>query len=105
MKPIFVYITCKNSEEALAIGKAIVQEQLAACANVLPQMKSIYMWEGELQMEEEAVLVLKSHAALFQELASHVKALHSYTTPAILSLPIVDGDQDYIEWMAGEMRV
>lgn len=105
MKPIFVYITCKNQEEALEIAKKAVSEQLAACGNILPKMTSVYMWEGKLQEDEEAVLVLKSHAALMPDLMARVKEWHGYEIPAILALPIVDGNHDYIEWMAGEMRV
>lgn len=105
MKPTFVYITCKNQEEALHIAQHVVPEQLAACANILPKMRSVYMWEGKLQVDEEAVLILKSHAALLPELEARVKELHGYEIPAILALPIVDGNHDYIEWMAGEMKV
>ena len=105
MKPVFVYITCKDEQEALKIAKAIVQEKLAACANILPGMKSVYFWEGEMQVDQETVLILKSHEALYPELEEKVKEIHSYDTPAILALPLIAGNLDYVEWMAGEMLV
>ncbi len=105
MKPTFVYITCKNQEEARKIGRAVVEDQLAACANIMPQMVSIYKWEGKMQEDSETVLILKSHMALNEELVARVQELHSYEVPAILTLPIVGGSEAYVEWMAGEMRV
>lgn len=105
MKPVFVYVTCKNEEEALKIGRQVVEEQWAACANVLPGMRSIYRWENELVEDSEAVLILKSHDALVPDLSARVVELHSYTVPCVVSLPIVGGNPAYIEWMAGEMRV
>lgn len=105
MKPVFVYITCKDEAEALKIAKAVVSEKLAACGNVLPGMRSVYHWEGEMQVDQETVLILKSHEALFNDLEAKVKEHHSYTTPAILCLPLIAGNMDYIEWMAGEMLV
>ncbi len=105
MKPVFVYITCKDEAEALKIAKVIVSEKLAACANVIPGMKSVYFWEGEMQVDQEVVLILKSHEALYQDLEAKVKEIHSYTTPAILCLPLIAGNIDYVEWMAGEMLV
>ena len=105
MKPVFVYVTCKDEQEAVKIAKAVVSEKLAACANILPGMRSVYFWEGEMQVDQEAVLILKSHQALWDDLEAVVKENHSYTTPAILALPLVAGSQEYIEWMAGEMLV
>ena len=105
MKPVFVYCTCKNAEEAIEIGQKVVEAELAACANVLPGMRSIYKWKGELQQDEECVLILKRHLALVEALTNMVVAAHSYETPAVVALPIVDGSPAYIEWMAGEMRV
>lgn len=105
MKPLFVYITCQNEDQALEIAKVIVEEKLAACANILPGMKSVYYWEDALQVDQEAVLILKSHEALYEQLENRVKELHSYDVPAILAIPLVAGNAQYIEWMAGEMLV
>ncbi len=103
MKPVIVYITCKDEVEALRIAKVIVSEKLAACANVIPAMKSVYFWKEEMQIDQEAILILKSHEALYQDLEAKVKEIHSYETPAILCLPLIAGNRDYLEWMAGEM--
>ncbi len=105
MKPVFVYITCKDEAEAMKIAKAVITEKLAACANILPGMKSVYFWEGEMQVDQETVLILKSHEALYPDLEAKVKENHSYTTPAILSWPLTAGNMEYAEWMAGEMLV
>ena len=105
MRPIFVYVACKNDEEASALGKTLVSEQLAACANIIPGMRSIYMWKGELSEDQETVLVLKSHMALFEEMKQRVSELHSYEVPGLVAMPIVDGYLPYLEWMAGEMKV
>lgn len=105
MDPRFVYITCSSKEEAMAIGKQVVQDRLAACANVLPGMTSCYWWEGEVQTDEETVLVLKSSAELADRLTARVKELHSYDVPCVVFLPIVDGNPDYLKWLAEETKV
>lgn len=89
----------------MAIGKQVVQDRLAACANVLPGMTSCYWWEGEVQTDEETVLVLKSSAELADRLTARVKELHSYDVPCVVFLPIVDGNPDYLKWLAEETKV
>lgn len=105
MDPLFVYVTCKDDAEALAIGRAMVEERLAACANVLPGMRSLYWWEGKVVEDQECVLVLKSRADRFDELLQQVKALHSYSIPAVVALPIVRGNPDYLQWLREETTV
>lgn len=102
MESRFVYITCANEAEAVKIGKALVQERLAACANILPGMISCYWWKGEVQEDRETVLVVKSRAALADALTEKVKALHSYEVPCVVFLPIVDGNPDYLKWLGEE---
>lgn len=68
MEPIFVYVTCKDRAEALQVGKVLVEERLAACANVIDGMESIYWWKGQLEVGKEAVLILKSRDDLLEEL-------------------------------------
>ena len=99
-----VYITCKDRLQALEIGRAVVADRLAACANVLDGMTSLYHWEGKLVEDNECVLILKSQEKHFQALSARVKALHSYAIPCILSLPLEDGNADYLRWLLAEMR-
>ena len=97
-----VYITTESRDEALAIGKALVEERLAACANVLGGMRSIYWWEGKVQEEGEAVLIVKTRAELVDRLIERVKALHSYDCPCVVALPIEAGNPAYLDWLADE---
>ena len=97
-----VYITTESLDEALAIGKALVEERLAACANVLEGVHSIYWWQGAVQEDREALLILKTRAALMDRLIERVKALHSYDCPCVVALPIEAGNPDYLAWVEKE---
>lgn len=102
MEPRFVYITCKNEEEALEVAEAVVEARLAACANLLPGMRSVYWWKGKIVKEEEVVVVLKSKADNMEALIEKVKSVHSYTVPCVVGLPILEGNPDYLDWLAKE---
>ena len=98
----FVYITCKDQDQAVEIGKALVAERLAACANVLDGMRSFYWWEGEVQDDAECVLIAKTRADRMDALIARVKALHSYDVPCVVGLPIREGNPEYLQWVADE---
>ena len=98
----FVYVTCKDREQARAIGKTVVRERLAACANLFDGMESIYWWEGEVEVASECVLILKTTELLVERLVDAVKAAHSYDVPCVVALPIVAGNQDYLDWLCRE---
>jgi periplasmic divalent cation tolerance protein len=104
MQALFVYVTCKHHREALDIGGAVVGARLAACANVIEGMESIYWWEGKLETARESILVLKTHDGLLEELTAKVKEHHSYTVPCVVALPILGGNPDYIDWLFRETR-
>ena len=97
-----VYITAGSVEEATAIGRALVEERLAACANILPGLRSIYRWQGAIETADEVVLIAKTRAALVTGLVARVRELHSYDVPCAISLPILDGNPDYLQWLAEE---
>ncbi len=99
METCIGYITAKNKDEALAIGRALVEKKLVACANVLPQMESIYRWEGKVESAHEAVLVVKTIAKMRDKVATFVKALHSYEVPCIVFYDIHGGNKDYLKWI------
>lgn len=88
----------------MRIGRALVVAELAACANVLPAIRSIFRWKGKICDAREALLVIKSRADLFGALAREVRRLHSYEVPEIIALPIVDGTPDYLSWIRKATR-
>jgi len=97
--PIVVLVTCGSEEEALKIANALVEEHLAACANLVSPIRSIYRWEGKIWDEKEWLLIIKTQSHRFQELEKKVKSLHSYSVPEIVSLPITEGSLPYLNWL------
>jgi periplasmic divalent cation tolerance protein len=104
MKLDLVYITTKDKEEARKIGKALVEEKLASCVNIIDGMNSFYFWEGKLQDDQEAILIAKTKERLVPELTKRVKALHSYSCPCIIALPIMGGNKDFLDWIELETK-
>lgn len=102
MEARFVYITCKDRAEAIMLGKRLVEARLAACANVIDGMHSLYWWEGEVVEDQETILILKSRSELIQALTSMVQDLHSYDLPCVIALPIAEGSQPYLQWIQQE---
>ena len=100
----FVYMTAGNLEEAQRIGRELVGSGLAACVNILPQMNSIYVWEGKIEEASEVVLIAKTTEARVADLIVKVKALHSYSCPCIVSLKVEDGYPPFLEWVAGSVE-
>ena len=94
-----IYVTASSSEEAKKIARKVIDERLAACANILSNISSVYLWEDEVQEENEAALVLKTRSELITALTDRIKELHSYDCPCITALDIVDGNADYIAWI------
>jgi len=101
-RAVFVYTTYPTLVEAERAGKALVERRLAACVNILPGMVSHYWWEGKVERGEEAVMLIKTRASLAEAVCAAVKDMHSYTTPAILVLPIESVDQNYLGWLMAE---
>jgi periplasmic divalent cation tolerance protein len=102
MSAYFCYITVPSRNEALAIGRTVVEERLAACANVLDGVSSIYWWQGALEQAGEAALILKTRAELVERLTGRIRELHSYECPCVVALPIAAGNPDYLDWIANE---
>ena len=99
--PIVVLMTTANREEANQIAEMLVDEGLAACVQILPEIESVYRWKGETQREQEVLLLAKTTRARFDDLASRVNAMHSYETPEIVALPIIDAAEGYLKWLIG----
>jgi periplasmic divalent cation tolerance protein len=104
MGACFCYITAGSRDEALAIGRALVEARLAACANVLDGMTSVYHWRGAIEQAKEAILIVKTRAELVGPLTERVRALHSYECPCVVALPITDGNPAYLAWIDAETR-
>ena len=96
---LLVLITCATSEQAQTIARAVVEQGLAACVNIIPQVRSLFSWENKLSEEEEVLLLVKTRRPLFRELALSVKALHSYSVPEIIALPVIAGSSSYLKWI------
>jgi periplasmic divalent cation tolerance protein len=99
---IVVFVTCGSEEEALKIAHSLVEERLAACANLVSPVRSIYRWEGKIWDEKEWILIIKTQKERFEELERKVKSLHSYSVPEIIGLPIVEGSSSYLNWLLEE---
>ncbi len=100
--PVVLYITVANREEGLRIGRALVEENLCACANVIDGLTSIFRWEGVVQEEAEALLIAKTDRALIDAASDLVKLEHSYDCPCVVALPIIGGNQDFIDWITAQ---
>jgi periplasmic divalent cation tolerance protein len=99
-----VSITTKDKEEARTIGKALIEEKLAACVNIFDGVNALYVWEGKLHDEDAAVLIAKATEEHVPELMERVKELHSDDCPCILVLPVVDGHPEYVAWLRNVIK-
>jgi periplasmic divalent cation tolerance protein len=97
-----VMITASSEEEGMRIARTLVARKLAACANVVPGVRSVYKWEGEVRDDREFLLVAKTREHLLAKLVQAVKETHSYKTPETIALPIVGGSENYLAWVREE---
>ena len=98
-EPIIVIVTCGSQEESARIARALVEEHLAACANIVSPVRSIYRWEGKLWDETEWLMIIKTQRGRFAELEKRVKSLHSYSVPEIVAVSILEGSAAYLKWL------
>ena len=101
-KPVLVYSTFPSLDAAEAVGRELVERRLAACVNILPGMTSIYRWDGAIARDAEVVMIIKTRASLADPAIAAVKALHTYTNPALIVVPIIGGSADYLRWLCEE---
>jgi len=94
-----VLTTCPDAVCAERVAQALVEEGLAACVNILPPMRSIYMWKGKIETADEQLLVIKSTLARFPAIRDRLRALHPYELPEIIAVPIADGLPEYLAWL------
>jgi periplasmic divalent cation tolerance protein len=101
---VVVLVTTPTADRAAEIARALVEERLAACGNVVPGLRSIYRWEGKVQDDAEALLVLKTTRERFDALRERVLALHPYQVPEVIALRVEAGSAPYLAWIAAETR-
>ncbi|NJD55575.1 MAG: divalent-cation tolerance protein CutA [Nitrospirae bacterium] len=99
---LVVLITAPNEEDAAAMAKALVEGRLAACVNIVRQIRSIYRWQGKIEDDQEVLMIAKTRKECFAELVNKVRELHTYTVPEIVALPIVAGYEGYLGWLKEE---
>ena len=104
VQAVFVYTTLPDEQEAARMAAVIVADRLAACANVLPGMTSVYHWQGKIETAQEVVIIFKTRAALAPAIEARIKELHSYETPAIVVLPVQGGSAEYLAWIGAETK-
>ena len=97
-----IYVTAPGEDEAASIARALVDERLVACVNIIPAVRSIYRWQGTVEDEKETVLIMKTVDAKVSAVTQKIKSLHSYDCPCVVALDIDGGNDDFLEWIAGE---
>jgi len=101
---IVVLSTVSDESKAHEIARALVEARLAACVTVSPPCRSLYWWEEKIADEKECVLVIKTRAALYEDLEKKLKEIHPYQVPEVIALPILRGSEKYLEWLKTETR-
>lgn len=98
-----VFITTETEAEAEKIASALVEEQLAGCVQVVRGVRSVYRWEGKVEQGEELLCLIKTSQTLLPTVKARICQLHSYDTPEIVAMPIVDGSQEYLSWLGEQL--
>lgn len=101
---VVVLITAASRRECKKIAKHLVEAQLAACVNITQGIESVYRWEGKIKTDPEYLMIIKTTRELFEELKHAVGQIHSYHTPEIICLPIIDGSRNYLDWVANSVK-
>ena len=99
---IVVFITVADEEEASLISRVLLKQRKVACSNIIPAINSLFWWQEKIDSTQESLLVIKTKAALLDEVTQLVKEIHSYDVPEIIALPIIGGNRDYLEWIDNE---
>jgi periplasmic divalent cation tolerance protein len=102
-EPVVVVMTAANHEEASRIAEVLVEGRLAACVQILPEMQSVYRWQGEVARESEVMLLAKTTLDRFDDLDRLVREIHSYETPEIIALPVTAVSAPYLDWLQEEV--
>lgn len=101
---VVIMVTAGSRRECRKIARHLVEAKLAACVNITQAIESIYHWEGKIADEKEFVLLIKSTRGLFPEIKAEISKIHSYHTPEIICLPIIDGSRNYLQWVSDSVK-
>ena len=101
---IVLFITTPTTEEAQRISRVLLEQRKVACVNIVPRVSSLFWWQGKIDSAQESLLIVKTTASQLNELVTLVKEIHSYDVPEIIAMPIVGGNQDYLEWIGNEVK-
>lgn len=103
--PNFVQIitTTASEDEAVRLARALLEQRLAACVQIIGPIESLYWWQGKVNKSEEWMCIAKSELSLFPKIEETIKALHSYEVPEILAVPVVAGSEQYLQWLQGQV--
>ncbi len=101
---VIVLVTTDSEEEAQRIASTLLKERKAACVNIVPEINSFFWWQGKIDSADESLLIIKTRAALLDDVVSLVKANHHYQVPEVIALPVVGGNPDYLNWIDGETK-
>ena len=101
---IVILVTTDNKEEAGKIADMLVSHRIAACVNIVPEVNSTFWWQGQTDSARELLLIIKSKASLLSQITELIKEVHSYKVPEVIALPIVGGNDDYLDWIDNEVQ-
>jgi periplasmic divalent cation tolerance protein len=102
---IVIFITASTETEAKKVAEKLLARRKAACVNIVSEVESSFWWQGKLGSTKESLLIVKTKASLLSEVVELVKSVHSYSVPEIIALPIISGNEDYLDWIDDEVRV
>jgi periplasmic divalent cation tolerance protein len=101
---IVIFITVGGGDDAAKLAKTLVEEELAACVNIIPSVRSVFRWQGKIDESNEALLIVKSIQTKLDDIVKRVKELHSYSNPEVIAFNIVGGSGDYLDWVASSVK-
>lgn len=101
---IVIFVTTDTQEEAQKIATRLLNQRKVACVNIVPRVDSLFWWQGKLDSARESLVIAKTKASLLPEVVSLVKDVHSYEVPEIIALPIIGGNEDYLNWIDSEVE-
>ena len=101
---IVVFMTAGNRDEATRLAEMLIDEELVACVQILPEIESIYRWQGRIERQPEILIIAKTTQSVFQQLEARVRAEHSYETPEIVAVPLAAGSSPYLDWLSSNVK-
>lgn len=101
---VVIMVTASSRRECRKIARRLVEEKLAACVNISQPIQSVYWWEGKIENSKEFLMFIKTRRDLFPQIRAEIALVHSYHTPEIICLPIIDGSPNYLQWVSDSVR-